>query len=1276
MQDFDWVNHPLGPPEQWPQSLKTAIRIVLTSRHAMFVWWGSELFNLYNDAYIAIVGGKHPYSLGMPAQEVWREIWEQVGPRAETAMREDEGTYDEALRLIMNRHGYDEETYYTFSYSPIPNDQGGTGGIICANTDETRRMIGERQLGMLRELAAKAADARTFESACTLSAACLLENPYDVPFAMIYLLDGEHQKAVLAGSTGIDSAHSAAPLEIALNADSPMKSPWPVAQVISSGQVLVLDDLERYFTDLPTGAWDRPPEKAVLTPILPSGQNGKSGILIVGLNPYRQFDDFYRDFIKLTGSQISASIANAQAYEEERKRAEALAEIDRAKTAFFSNVSHEFRTPLTLMLGPIEDALNDSDTTPTNRARLDIANRNVHRLLKLVNHLLDFSRIEEGRIQAAYRPTNLSALTVELASMFRSAIEKAGLEFQVDCHPLAEPIYIDWDMWEKIVLNLLSNAFKHTFEGRISVRMTLENHYAVLRVEDTGVGIPAQQLPNLFERFHRVPNARSRTHEGSGIGLALVHELVRLHGGRIEVNSSENQGTGFKILIPTGYSHLPPERVENVSEVDLHKIGQIAQPFLQESLRWLPQDEACDPANGQPAATSGKETWQSANPMEQGRRACILLADDNLDMRNYLKRLLEPHCDIHAVSNGKQALEMAYTLMPDLVLSDVMMPEMDGFELLRRLRQDETLKTIPVILLSARAGEESRIDGLQAGADDYLVKPFNARELLAKLKANLDLSRVRCQSAELERQLRVSVAESEARFRAAFDHAAVGVVIMSPTGVIDRINPAFSVMTHYTPEELEGSCYTAILPPGERDGCKERLKQLLNREIPSFTVEKRYLIKDGGILWCQTSVAVIKDANGSPQNLIAVCVDITEQKQAVGALMESEERFRTMADSAPLFIWLGGADGKTHYVNKTWTDFLGMDKEAVIAHGMGDALHEDERLLARNIYLAALEKQEPYTMENRFRRSDGELRWILSQGAPLFMPDGSLAGYIGTSIDITDRKHTEYQLQATLRREQLIRRIVEITGQSFEINLILQTVINELGTYFEADRASVTRYSVINGEFIYDMSAEFCQPDIMPVDLSDVKLIMNAFRQLTPEALAETQEQIVNIPNQQQYLEYLKEKFENFPYELPGLTLEKLLEIVNKYDVRASLRMNIYYRGKPYGHISLSQCTYNRHWTQDEVELLKTIAEHLGSAIYQAELYRKAQETALQEQKTREARERYARKLEISNRELEQFATIASHDLQEPLRKVQFFTSMLAAKAGEEGQESIERIQN
>lgn len=750
MRRQDWSQTALGSVETWSQSLKTAVRIMLTSRQAMFVWWGHSLINLYNDAYRAILCGKHPEAFGQPAAVVWQEIWEQVGPRAETALFQNQGTYDEALQLIMERNGYPEETYYTFSYSPVPNDDGSTGGIICANTDDTSRIIGERQLALLKELAAKTADARTFDEACNCCIRCLATNPYDLPFAMIYLVNPEQKCVVLAGTCGIEQGHLAVPETLALDDDRL----WHFAEVLKTHKLCVAD-LTSQFRDLPTGAWQKSPHQAAVVPIASSGSTGKAGVLVAALNPFRLFDDNYQGFLNLVAAQIAASIGNAQAYEEERKRAEALSELDRAKTAFFSNISHEFRTPLTLMLSPLEELLAANDASTEQQQQLRLIHRNGLRLLKLVNTLLDFSRIEAGRVQAVYEPTDLAAFTAELASVFRSAIEQAGLEYIVTCESLPEPVYIDRQMWEKIILNLLSNAFKFTFHGAIALTMRQVKNQVELTVSDTGIGIAQAELPQLFERFHRVEGARGRTQEGSGIGLALVQELVRLHGGQVQVVSTEGEGTTFTITIPTGTAHLPPERIQSTPTPVATSSG--AAPYIEEALRWLP--EADDTQGG----GSREESYLSpiASPLSP-TSASILLVDDNADMREYLKRLLSKYYVVKTATDGLAALESLAlpatdisNHLPDLIITDVMMPRLDGFGLLSALRSNHLTREIPIILLSARAGEEAKVEGLAAGADDYLIKPFSARELLARVEATLKLARLRRDVMQQEQTLRL-----------------------------------------------------------------------------------------------------------------------------------------------------------------------------------------------------------------------------------------------------------------------------------------------------------------------------------------------------------------------------------------------------------------------------------------------------------------------------------------------------------------------------------------
>jgi signal transduction histidine kinase len=507
----------------------------------------------------------------------------------------------------------------------------------------------------------------------------------------------------------------------------------------------------------------------------------------------RPLDDSYHTFFDMLGQAVANALAKAHAYEQERKRAEALAELDRAKTVFFSNISHEFRTPLTLMLGPLDELFASSLTeiSQVSKDRLAVVKRNGLRLLRLVNTLLEFSRIEAGRTQASYVPTDLAAFTADLASSFRSATDRAGIRLIVSCPALPKPVYVDRDMWEKIVLNLMSNAFKFTFEGEIAVTMASVDDVIELRVCDTGVGIPAQEVPRLFERFYRVQNTRSRTHEGSGIGLALVQELV-------------------------GSAHLSPDRIEAES-TDL-STPRGAEPFVEEVLRWLP-DESNGIEEGLAPSDVMPMPFRPSSHERVHKHPRILVADDNADMRQYIARLLSERYDVTVVADGEAAFRAACADVPDLILSDVMMPRLHGFGLLRAIRNHPGIKTIPVILLSARAGEEASIEGLEEGADDYLIKPFSARELLARVAAHLEMARVREEFRLRTLATESNVAEQRERKQIAMelhDHLqqllVLGKLKLSQCRRVGELNPATADIISQTDDLLsEALRYTRTL---------------------------------------------------------------------------------------------------------------------------------------------------------------------------------------------------------------------------------------------------------------------------------------------------------------------------------------------------------------------------------------------------------------------------------------------------------------------------------
>jgi signal transduction histidine kinase/CheY-like chemotaxis protein len=666
--------------------------------------------------------------MGQPVSECWSEIWHILKPLIDTPFNGGPATWMDDIPLEINRHGFVEETHFTIAYSPVPDDTAprGIGGVLATVHEITDKVVGERRVVALRDLGSRSADAKTAEAACAAAAATLANHTKDIPFALLYLIDPDGKRARLAGTAGIGMGAAASPRVIELEGRS-SSAVWQLLEAIGSEEMVIVDDLGSRFECVPGGAWSDPPNSAVMVPVRSNKAHELTGLLVAGVSPRLRLDDLYRSFFDLVAAQIATSIANARAYEEERKRAEALAEIDRAKTAFFSNVSHEFRTPLTLMLGPLEDALAGSpDALPQRREDLALVHRNGLRLLRLVNTVLDFSRIEAGRVQASYKPVDLASYTTELASVFRAAVDKAGLKLTVDCPSEGEPVWVDRDMWEKIVLNLLSNAFKYTLAGGITVRLRQKRGRAVLAVKDTGSGIPEYEIRRLFDRFHRVEGTRGRTHEGTGIGLALVQELAKLHGGTVRAESVCGKGSTFTVTIPLGTAHLPPDRLRAERTIRSTALG--AQPYVAEALRWLPGgnggDDAVPPGIERPILPEPPPV-ASGSP---GERARILLADDNADMRDYVRRLLSSRYDVRVVASGEEALAVLRAESPpDLLLSDIMMPHMDGYALLRTVRSDPALADLPVVFLSARAGEEASVEGLEAGADDYLVKPFGAR---------------------------------------------------------------------------------------------------------------------------------------------------------------------------------------------------------------------------------------------------------------------------------------------------------------------------------------------------------------------------------------------------------------------------------------------------------------------------------------------------------------------------------------------------------------------
>ncbi|WP_033346165.1 SpoIIE family protein phosphatase [Catenuloplanes japonicus] len=988
-----WDGTPLGPPQGWPQSLRTAVSILLSSRFPMWMAWGPDLTFFCNDAYRRdTLGRKYPWALGRPAGEVWAEIWDDIGPRIDGVLGTGEATWDQGLLLFLERSGYTEETYHTFSYSPLRDDAGAVVGMLCVVTEDTERVIGARRMATLRDLGSDPSAIRTVDEVLTFTSAQIGRNLRDLPFTLTYLVEDGVSR--LASATGIDHGLEIAP---------------PAGES-------VLVDLDG---ELPTGEWEQPPTQALVVPLLQQG--GETfGFMVAGLNRFRALDDGYRGFVELVAGHVTTGIASARSYQAQQHRAEELAELDRAKTAFFSNISHEFRTPLTLIMGPVEDLrarLGAGD------ADLAVIHRNALRLGKLVNTLLDFSRIEAGRMQARYEPVDLAAATAELASVFRSAIERAGLTLAVDCPPLPEPVHLDRGMWEKVILNLLSNALKFTFAGHVRVTVRAEGGSAVVTIADTGIGVPPDEIPRLFERFHRIEHARSRSNEGSGIGLALVRELVELHGGTIIGDSVLGEGTTFHIRLPFGVDHLPADALVPAGA----SVTSDADPYVEEVSRWLPTVDTAD----------------------TGSRPTVLIADDNADMRDYLTRLLESagHL-VQSVPDGLAALEAARRRRPDLIVSDVMMPQMDGLQLVAALRADPRTAGTPVLLLSARAGQEASIEGLEAGADDYLVKPFSSAELLARVRGNLKLARLR---------------NHHARWRSALiDSLQEAFFVSDEDGAIIEMNSTFTDILGYGPEGLPYPPVHPWWPDRDADPEGHRLVEaalamLLEHSRGSYTIPVRH--RDGHRLWVAAAFNQVQDPDTGRRVIVGTFRDVTAEHYAV-------QRDSTLA---ALSVRLSQADS----VDGALRGVLPVLKDLWRATGVYAVVYTDAGT-------PTMVATEPRTLpEDRYARL-ATLRHtplltpvaddLTGAGITLEHPDGTMVLW----IDMAEKRPFTQQDQTLLallagHLGQGLHRIHQIDQQR-ETALALQRAIlgpAQLPTGFEVRYAPATRPLKVGGDW-YD----------------------------------------------------------------------------------------------------------------------------------------------------------------------------------------------------------------
>ncbi|WP_342129816.1 EAL domain-containing protein [Hydrogenophaga sp. OTU3427] len=574
-------------------------------------------------------------------------------------------------------------------------------------------------------------------------------------------------------------------------------------------------------------------------------------------------------------------------------------ELDELKTRFFANVSHELRTPLTLILGPLAQLRQSPQLDETGRRHVDVLWRNAQLLHRQVDDLLDLAKLDAGHMAVQYTRFDLAALLRVLASHFETVAEDRHIRYGIQV-PDALVVETDLEKCERIVLNLLSNAFKFTPDGgQITLTLTQEGGRAVLRVADNGPGVPKDMWAAVFERFRQVDGGTERRAGGTGLGLAIVREFVTLLAGHVAVGHAPMGGACFSVALPL----LAPAGAPVLSTA-----------LEADASRRLLADGRV-PVQG-PVAPE-------AVPVASDDAPLVLVVEDNPDMNAFIVDALTGTYRVARAFDGLTGLRLALNLLPDLIVSDVMMPGMSGDRLVQTLRRRGELDDTPVVMLTAKADDELRARLLRYGVQDYIHKPFSVEELLARV-AGLLRERLR-----VGRRLR----SVEERFRATFEQAAVGIAHMTPEGRWLRVNRKLCDILGYAQEELLEIGFHELTPPEDLPSDLAEARRLLRGEAAHYRVERRLRRPDGRSLWVQLTVNLVRDEAGHPDYFIAVVEDISARHLA-------DERLRQAAavfESAHEGVIITDLDGHMLAVNQAFSDITGFDRD--------EALGQNPRML-------------------------------------------------------------------------------------------------------------------------------------------------------------------------------------------------------------------------------------------------------------------------------------------------------------------------------------------
>jgi len=629
---------------------------------------------------------------------------------------------------------------------------------------------------------------------------------------------------------------------------------------------------------------------------------------------------------------------------------------------------------------------------------------------KLVNTLLEFSRIETGRVEGKFTLVDITTFTGDLASSFRSAIEKAGMELEFVGERINAEVYVDVDMWEKIVLNLVSNAFKYTKRGKITVNLSQVDQQFKFSVIDTGTGIPEDQLGKVFDRFHRIDNIEGRSQEGTGIGLALVKELVKIHHGTIEVRSTPGEGSVFTVTIPVGKDHLSPDKIVQISS---YAGSDGTAAFVQEAMKWMSEEQAT------------KLSEENRTEQGPGKKCKVLVADDNADMRDYIERLLMHEFHVITAVDGEDAFNKLLSFRPDLLISDIMMPKLDGLGLLNRIQNHPQAKNIPVVFLSARAGEEAKLDGINAGAVDYLIKPFSAKELIATINANIKI----------------------AKSQKAAENNLKNIIMQSPVSMTILKGPDLVMeLANQKSLEIWGKKHEDVINRPLREGFPELVDQgfvqMLSGVYKSgepFSAQDMpvTLVRHGNdeLIYVTFIFEPLRNVEGTIEGVIGVGIDVSEQVTARKKIEESEKSLNELANAVPQLVWVADSQANVLYYNERVSEFSGAYKDTDGNWTWRWLVHEADLKQTERAWKKAVDRGIIYQIEHRIQMNDGSYRWFLSRAVPQRDEDGNIIKWFGTATDIHSSKE-----QATILEEEVRRRTHELK----ELNISLQQSNREL----------------------------------------------------------------------------------------------------------------------------------------------------------------------------------------------------------------------------------------